>query len=57
VSSDEQSRRLQQTRRVLDQGLRPGKVVPLGDEALDKLADTLPEASLRPKTSILPTPG
>jgi hypothetical protein len=32
-------------------------VVPLGDEALDKLADTLPEASLRPKTSILPTPG
>jgi len=30
---------------VLDQGLRPGKVVPLDEEALGKLADTLPDAS------------
>jgi hypothetical protein len=34
---------------VLDQGLRPGEVVPLDDEALDKLADKLPEASLSPQ--------
>ena len=34
---------------MLDQGLRPGKVVPLDDKALDKLADTLPEASLSPR--------
>ena len=43
VYSAEQIRRLQRIRRVLDQGLRPGKVVPLDDEALDKLADMLPE--------------
>lgn len=46
VYSVEQIRRLQRIRRMLDQGLRPGKVVPLDDEALDKLADTLPAASL-----------
>jgi methanogenic corrinoid protein MtbC1 len=49
VYSAEQIRRLQRIRRVLDQGLRPGKVVPLDDEALDKLADTLPETSLSPQ--------
>jgi DNA-binding transcriptional MerR regulator/methylmalonyl-CoA mutase cobalamin-binding subunit len=45
VYSSEQIRRLQQIRRLLDQGLRPGKVVPLNEEALGKLAGTLPEAS------------
>jgi len=45
VYSTEQIRRLQRIRRVLDQGMRPGKVVPLDDEALGKLADALPEAS------------
>lgn len=49
VYSAEQIHRLQRIRRVLDQGLRPGKVVPLGDEALDQLANTLPEASLNPR--------
>ncbi len=34
---------------MLDQGLRPGQVVPLDDEALGKLADTLPEASSGPQ--------
>ncbi len=45
VYSAEQIRRLQRIRRVLDQGMRPGKVVSLDDEALGKLADELPEAS------------
>lgn len=45
VYSDSQVRRLQVIRRLLDQGLRPGKVVPLGDEALGALAGTLPEIS------------
>jgi len=49
VYSDDQIRRLQRFRRLLDQGRRPGKVVPLSDAALDALADTLPEASLRPE--------
>jgi methanogenic corrinoid protein MtbC1 len=49
VYSAGQIHRLQRIRRLLDQGLRPGKVVPLDDEALDKLADTLPEASLSPR--------
>lgn len=49
VYSAEQIRRLQRIRRMLDQGLRPGKVVPLGDEALDKLAATLPEMSSIPR--------
>jgi DNA-binding transcriptional MerR regulator/methanogenic corrinoid protein MtbC1 len=48
VYSAEQVRRLQKIRRLLDQGLRPGKVVPLGDKALSELAATLSEASLRP---------
>ena len=40
VYSAKQIRRLQRIRQELDQGLRPGKVVPLDDEALNKLADT-----------------
>lgn len=49
VYSTEQIRRLQRIRRLLDQGRRPGKVVPLNEAALDELADTLPEASLSPE--------
>lgn len=45
VYSAEQIRRLQRIRRMLDQGMRPGKVVPLDDEALGKLAAALPAAS------------
>lgn len=48
IYSAEQVRRLQRIRRLLDQGLRPGKVVPLSDKALGELAATLPEASLSP---------
>jgi DNA-binding transcriptional MerR regulator len=50
VYSAEQVRRLQLMRRLLDQGLRPGKVVPLSEEALDELAGTLPEVSSSPQT-------
>lgn len=49
VYSGEQVHRLQRIRRLLDQGLRPGKVVPLDEKALDKLAESLPEASLSPQ--------
>ena len=45
VYSAEQIRRLQVIRRLLDQGLRPGKVVPLSEAALSEIADTLPETS------------
>ncbi|MGB5442408.1 MAG: MerR family transcriptional regulator [Gammaproteobacteria bacterium] len=38
-----QLRRLQRIRRLLDRGMRPGKLLPLSDEALDEL-----EASLQP---------
>lgn len=41
--------RLQLIRRLLDQGLRPGKVVPLSDEALDVLATKTPEISPNPE--------
>ena len=46
VYSAEQIRRLQRIRRLLDQGLRPGKVVPLSEEALGDL-DPLPAAASR----------
>ena len=43
---EDQLRRLQRTRRLLDHGLRPGKLLPLSEEALDELeASLLPEAS------------
>ena len=48
VYSAEQIRRLQVIRRLLDQGLRPGKVVPLSEAALGEIADTLPQTSARP---------
>jgi methanogenic corrinoid protein MtbC1 len=41
--SEMQLRRLQRIRRLLDRGIRPGKLLPLGESALDKL-----EASLQP---------
>ena len=45
IYSESQLRRLQRIRRLLDQGMRPGKVLPLGEHALDEL-----EASLLPET-------
>ncbi|MBW9271484.1 MAG: MerR family transcriptional regulator, partial [Candidatus Thiodiazotropha sp. (ex. Lucinisca nassula)] len=48
VYSAEQIQRLQRIRRLLDQGFRPGKVVPLEDEALNKLANTLHDVLLSP---------
>ena len=49
VYSSAQIRRLQAIRRLLDQGLRPGKVVPLGEEALSELTGTLPQTASRPQ--------
>jgi len=43
IYPEKQLRHLQRIRRLLDQGLRPGKVLPLGENDLDEL-----EASLRP---------
>ncbi len=43
---EDQLRRLQRTRRLLDRGMRPGKLLPLSEDALDKL-----EASLLPEVS------
>lgn len=45
VYGQDQVRRLQLIRRLLDQGLRPGKVVPLDEEKLSRLAESLPPAS------------
>jgi DNA-binding transcriptional MerR regulator/methylmalonyl-CoA mutase cobalamin-binding subunit len=44
IYSELQLRRLQRIRRLLDQGVRPGKLLPLSDEALDEL-----EAGLQPE--------
>ena len=41
IYPEKQLRHLQRIRRLLDQGLRPGKVLPLGDEALHKLETRL----------------
>jgi len=43
--SEMQLRRLQRIRRLLDMGIRPGKLLPLSEDALDEL-----EASLQPET-------
>ena len=43
--SEMQLRRLQRIRRLLDRGMRPGKLLPLSEDALDEL-----EASLQPET-------
>lgn len=45
VFSAGEIRRLQLIRRLLDQGMRPGKVVPLSEHALHDLALALPEAT------------
>lgn len=42
--TESQLRRLQRVRRLLDQGLRPGKLLPLSEDALDQL-----EAKLQPE--------
>lgn len=47
IYPEEQLRRLQRVRRLIDQGLRPGKVVALSDEDLDAL-----EARLYPDTQL-----
>ena len=44
IYSEPQLRRLQRIRRLLDQGVRPGKLLPLSDDALDEL-----EAGLQPE--------
>jgi len=44
IYTEPQLRRLQRIRRLLDQGLRPGKLLPLSEEALDEL-----EAGLQPE--------
>jgi len=49
VYTADQVRRLQVIRRLLDQGLRPGRVVPLDDDSLGDLADALPVGSARDK--------
>jgi len=42
----DQLRRLQRTRRLLDRGIRPGKLLPLSEDALDEIeASLLPEGS------------
>jgi len=47
-----QLRRLQRIRRLLDQGMRPGKVLPLKEQELNEL-----EASLLPQRLVLPDPA
>ena len=50
---EDQLRRLQRTRRLLDRGMRPGKLLPLGEDALDKLeASLLPEVSEQPDKTV-----
>ena len=44
IYPERQLRRLQRIRRLLDQGMRPGKLLPLSEDALDEL-----EASLQPE--------
>ena len=44
IYPERQLRRLQRIRRLLDQGMRPGKLLPLSEAALDEL-----EASLQPE--------
>jgi DNA-binding transcriptional MerR regulator/methylmalonyl-CoA mutase cobalamin-binding subunit len=41
IYSEAQLRRLQRVRRLLDQGLRPGKLLPLTEDALDQLETEL----------------
>ncbi len=50
VYSERQLRRLQRIRRLLDQGVRPGKLLPLGDDALDRLESSLTPLKPQPLT-------
>lgn len=54
IYSDAQLRRLQRVRRLLDQGLRPGKLLPLNDDALSRLeSKLLPEIHGRQHESVM----
>ena len=55
IYSEQQLRRLQRIRRLMDQGLRPGKLLPLGDAGLDELelslkgnGDSGPDLKIKP---------
>jgi methanogenic corrinoid protein MtbC1 len=51
--SEMQLRRLQRIRRLLDRGIRPGKLLPLSESALDKLeADLQPGESQQPEKAV-----
>ena len=51
--SETQLRRLQRIRRLLDRGMRPGKLVPLSTAALDELeANLQPEKQLEPNEAV-----
>jgi methanogenic corrinoid protein MtbC1 len=51
--SEMQLRRLQRIRRLLDRGIRPGKLLPLGESALDKLEASLQSGKPRqPEKSV-----
>ena len=53
VYPEMQLRRLQRIRRLLDQGMRPGKLVPLNDAALEEVeARLLPEKSKKPDETV-----
>lgn len=47
IYTESQLRRLQRVRRLLDQEFRPGKLLPLSEDALDQL-----EARLQPESLI-----
>ncbi|MGB5179302.1 MAG: MerR family transcriptional regulator, partial [Gammaproteobacteria bacterium] len=50
---EDQLRRLQRTRRLLDRGMRPGKLLPLSEDALNELeASLLPESSEQPNKTV-----
>lgn len=52
--SEAQLRRLQRVRRLLDQGMRPGKLLPLSDDALGRLeADLVPSPSDQMNASVM----
>jgi DNA-binding transcriptional MerR regulator/methylmalonyl-CoA mutase cobalamin-binding subunit len=50
--TEAQLRRLQRIRRLLDQGMRPGKLVPLGEQALDELEAGLQSAACNPDARV-----
>jgi DNA-binding transcriptional MerR regulator/methylmalonyl-CoA mutase cobalamin-binding subunit len=49
IYSESQLRRLQRIRRLLDQGMRPGKLLPIGDRALDQLEAGMLTATIEPR--------